>query len=407
MACDRARASAYRDGMLSMADARAFERHLAECADCCRTLALYQRIGSAVRSLPEVPPPPQLRRRILAKTVGRKTAGRPVWGAVALGFVGALAVVLLVVGAGRAWLSESQAVPAAVAPPSSSLEPLLPATPTDTAAGGSAQPTSPPLTATPTASPAPMVPSPSAPPPPTRTPSPPAESPRAAEGRAAPSTPPVIPSPPPPTPTAALPTTPPATATAVASPAASPTGRAIVSGVVTPGGSPTATAQPADAASRNVVRAPLVTPTPGCPPIESQLEQAAPPTVSLRGALGCPTGAAATVAGHEGAFENGVMLRRADTRRVFILAPERWATFVEGEEGRTTAALRPGEPAPPLLQAYRQNAAARDLLGGATAEPRAVQLTLQPFERGSVLLVDRRSVYVLYHDGRWELLSQR
>jgi hypothetical protein len=156
-----------------------------------------------------------------------------------------------------------------------------------------------------------------------------------------------------------------------------------------------------------VVRAPLVTPTPGCPAPEGRIAATYTAEPTLQAKLGCPTGPALLVAGHEGAFQNGVMFRRADNRRVFALGPGTWSTVVEAEGGRTTAALRPGEPAPPLLQAYRDSATVRELLGSATAEPRSVQLLLQPFERGTVIVSDRRGLFVLYHDGRWELAPER
>jgi hypothetical protein len=127
----------------------------------------------------------------------------------------------------------------------------------------------------------------------------------------------------------------------------------------------------------------------------------------LQAKLGCTTGPALTVAGHEVLFQNGLMLRRADTRRLYVLAGGGWSTLIDSETGRATTSVQPGEPAPPFLQAYRENPKFRELLGRATAEPRSLQLTIQPFERGTVIVGDRRGLYVLYHDGRWELAPER
>lgn len=406
MGCDRSRVSAYRDGLLSRAETRAFERHLAGCLTCQRTFAIYQRVGDAVRLLPVVVPPAELRRRTFNRVAERRDVRMPVWSAVALGFAGGVALMLTIL-LGWAALGMNATVPPMVAPPGGTAESTSAGSPTPVVASVPVVPTR-----TPTVDPVPTISA--APPAPFASPTPtsmaPIPSPTASPVRAAPTA-----TSPPPLPTATVessPTTAAPTRTATAGPAttsvtASPTARITTGATVTPAASPSPRAAGADPGGNAVVRAPLVTPTPGCPAPEGRIAATYSADAPLQAKLGCPTGPAMQVAGHEGAFQNGVMIRRADNRRVFALGPGTWATVVEAEGGRTTAALRPGEPAPPLLQAYRDSATVRELLGSATAEPRSVQLLVQPFERGTVIASDRRGLYVLYHDGRWEIAPER
>lgn len=62
------RLSLYVDGVLNPFDENAVEAHLARCAGCRATVALWREVGAALRQLPESPPPAYLREWILAST---------------------------------------------------------------------------------------------------------------------------------------------------------------------------------------------------------------------------------------------------------------------------------------------------------------------------------------------------
>lgn len=62
------RLSLYVDGVLNPFDENAVEAHLARCAGCRATVALWREVGAALRQLPKSPPPAYLREWILAST---------------------------------------------------------------------------------------------------------------------------------------------------------------------------------------------------------------------------------------------------------------------------------------------------------------------------------------------------
>ena len=65
---------AYSDGEASEEEANRVEAHLRDCPECRRALHVLQQSARALREGELVPPPPDLRERILAATVGRPTA---------------------------------------------------------------------------------------------------------------------------------------------------------------------------------------------------------------------------------------------------------------------------------------------------------------------------------------------
>ena len=166
MSCDRLRVSSYHDGLLSAAEARAFERHLLACADCRQTLVDYRLVGEAIRTLPLLAPPPALRRGVMTR-LPPTTPRRPAWGALTAGLVGAAAVTIIALLAGRA-LSEVAPGPAPssgaltrgageIGPPPTSSPLVVVAAPTSPSpvadAAPSASPTSPPTRTPPPTSP--------------------------------------------------------------------------------------------------------------------------------------------------------------------------------------------------------------------------------------------------------------
>lgn len=97
-ACER-ELSAFLDGMLHPAVARALESHVEACSGCRAKLAAYRSIAAAIAGLPEIEAPAWLEARVLRAVPGKARA-RMVWrrglaGAGALSFaasVGFLAV---------------------------------------------------------------------------------------------------------------------------------------------------------------------------------------------------------------------------------------------------------------------------------------------------------------------------
>ncbi|GIW10739.1 MAG: hypothetical protein KatS3mg061_1796 [Dehalococcoidia bacterium] len=401
MACDRARVSAYRDGLLGPEEERAFSHHLARCSECRQTLALYDQIGQAIRSLPVVPAPPQLRPAVMTRIALARPSRQLAWRAFAAGFLSAAVVVLLLFAISRAFLTGEELL-AGTDGRASEVHPLSSPTPAALVALASPTPSPPPTLP-------PLAPSPRPPltsPPTEPSPRPPTVLP-AATSTAPPS--PDLTSPlATPSPLPASPTLPPATSTPLPlgptpSPTPPPPGPTRPPATPPPSSTPRSVAE----APLSVVRAPLVTPTPGCPALTGRIGQTYTADPALPGKIGCPTGPAATFAGSEQTFQNGVMLRRDESRRVYVLAAGSWLTFLEPEGARTIAAPAPGEPPPPFLQTYRAHPALRILLGPAIGEPRPVQLTIQAFERATVLTTERRGLHVLYSDGRWELVAER
>jgi anti-sigma factor RsiW len=57
----------YLDNLLSPADMRAVEEHLATCAQCKKELAHLQKAGKLVDELAELEPPPWFKQRIMAR----------------------------------------------------------------------------------------------------------------------------------------------------------------------------------------------------------------------------------------------------------------------------------------------------------------------------------------------------
>lgn len=75
--CER-ELSAYVDGALLTADARAVESHLDACVGCRRRLADYRAIAAALAELPEIHAPAWLESRVLEGVAGRAKRDR-VW----------------------------------------------------------------------------------------------------------------------------------------------------------------------------------------------------------------------------------------------------------------------------------------------------------------------------------------
>ncbi|CUU34609.1 MAG: zf-HC2 domain-containing protein [Armatimonadetes bacterium] len=74
MACPEweERLSLYVDGLLNPFEENAVEAHIARCEGCRATVSLWKAVGMAVRRLPTVSPPPDLRARILDCTTRRR-----------------------------------------------------------------------------------------------------------------------------------------------------------------------------------------------------------------------------------------------------------------------------------------------------------------------------------------------
>jgi anti-sigma factor RsiW len=97
--------SLYVDGVLNPFDENAVEAHIARCASCRATVALWRAVGQSVRRLPRELPPLYLREAILASTTRRRAHARrwlPNWRTLAP----ALGVAL-----GLAWLTLPRPTP--------------------------------------------------------------------------------------------------------------------------------------------------------------------------------------------------------------------------------------------------------------------------------------------------------
>ncbi len=57
----------YEDGVLSDAEKRLVEEHLAHCDACCRELADLRKAAALVRGLPEAALPPWFEQKIMAQ----------------------------------------------------------------------------------------------------------------------------------------------------------------------------------------------------------------------------------------------------------------------------------------------------------------------------------------------------
>ena len=101
----------YLEGDLAPAQARAFEAHAAGCAGCSRELALARRVLEGLRSLPEMPCPPEVEGQLPSREARPGTEPRVVPGRRWL--AAAAALVLALVGAALIYRSPPLPVPEA------------------------------------------------------------------------------------------------------------------------------------------------------------------------------------------------------------------------------------------------------------------------------------------------------
>ncbi len=103
--------SPYLDGELSSTEAAEFEKHLSSCPLCSQTLAQFAEVKEALRALPSLDPPPELRTRVMAAVkhqVHPKRAQfrpRPRLGSVGFSLVAAV-VIMLVSVTGTLWYAD-------------------------------------------------------------------------------------------------------------------------------------------------------------------------------------------------------------------------------------------------------------------------------------------------------------
>ena len=96
--CER-ELSAYLDGMLHPAVAKALESHVEACAGCRAKMAAYRSIAAALAELPEIAAPAWLESRVLRSVPG-KARSRTIWqrglaGAYALSFAASIGLLAI------------------------------------------------------------------------------------------------------------------------------------------------------------------------------------------------------------------------------------------------------------------------------------------------------------------------
>lgn len=116
------RLSLYVDGLLNPFEENAVEAHLSRCEVCRHTVALWRSIGTAIRRMPSVNPPSDLRLRILDCTTYRRLRGHP-WLPKGWQLAPVLGLGLLL-----AWMSFNPATVSRASSTSSRLESPAPAT---------------------------------------------------------------------------------------------------------------------------------------------------------------------------------------------------------------------------------------------------------------------------------------
>ncbi|MCX6022678.1 MAG: hypothetical protein NTZ05_13295, partial [Chloroflexi bacterium] len=155
--------------------------------------------------------------------------------------------------------------------------------------------------------------------------------------------------------------------------------------------------------------------------------------------LGCATGAEVQTPFHEQTFEAGMLLRREDAGRVYMLQaqPRRWRALNDDAQAvkdpartqepadkadwsgvapgtlrivtvtPTAAASLPTEPAAVFLSVWRLNPDVRTVIGGPAGRSRRGAAVIQEFEQGIVLVNDRGGLYALNRDATWTYLAEQ
>ena len=125
--------------------------------------------------------------------------------------------------------------------------------------------------------------------------------------------------------------------------------------------------------------------------------------------VGCPLEQEKGVFVAEQFFQKGYMFWRNDTRQIYVMMNDgRWSvysdTWNEGDPSPTSTPPPPAglvEPVRGFGKVWREQKGVRDGLGWATERERGFDGSVQPFERGAMLLSDRRFIFVLSTDGTW------
>ncbi len=173
----------------------------------------------------------------------------------------------------------------------------------------------------------------------------------------------------------------------------------------TPAAEPTA---PAGLTPSSEPAPPTLTPTAGeTAPAEPPLAVAAPFQSALSGdqaaRLGAPTAAAANVGVVIQPFENGLMLRRSDSSKIYVLARQNghWSAQADPwSSGDVEPSDDPAVPKKGFGKLWRDNSAIHKALGNPTGAERSASWVAQTFQNG-VAISSGGTVYVLYADGTW------
>jgi hypothetical protein len=171
---------------------------------------------------------------------------------------------------------------------------------------------------------------------------------------------------------------------------------------------PTPTAAP--------TRAPISTPRPTATsiacnqPLATWLQAQLSQDANLRTILGCPTETARLIKTAEQSFQNGVMLWREDTRKIYVLLYSgAWSVYDDTWDATQPEGGAERPPSPNLRAPKRGFGKVwREKLGGPNAaigwaleDERSVNADAQNFERGLALHNERGDVRILLASGNW------
>jgi serine/threonine protein kinase len=200
-------------------------------------------------------------------------------------------------------------------------------------------------------------------------------------------------------PNAVVPT---ATLTPTDLPTATPTS------TMSPSPAPTVTPTPSSTPTHTPTPTRTPTPTPACPDVSGPFADV---WLAVRERLGCAAGASSATDAAEELFQHGWMYWRKDSGRIYAVYKDgRWESHTdiwkEGDpafscpDGNTPS----GSPPTPIRgfgKIWCTVAHVRQGLGLATEGERALQVIVQPFDRGFILRTDRWT-WIFYGDGSWE-----
>ncbi len=421
--------SAYLDGELAPAERRRLEAHLSACADCQRTLRGYQLLGDALRT--EAAPVParlplDLHARLRGKPARRRSPLLPAVGSLAAGLVFLFLVGSLTSTWSGTAVANAYPVPNATDVPLTAVVEIAYAGGVDKQAAELAVVIDPPVPVEKEWRGDTLVVKPMQPlAPETR------YTVRAlASARNAPPLPvaplPVLTQSTDPTATPGVVTTfrtvPVAVAAAPSEAAAAATPTAAAPAIALASPAP----QPAMARPSAQPPAPTPTPMPEETALAVAVADATPIREPVRGfgllykgnaavraGLGHPLADEQAVKLTEAVFEGGTVLWRGDERIFYVLAADgKWRSLPATPP--TPTATRTAEQLQETVVTLQATArvgqlheAARKALGKEMEAERAFSGAVQPFARGTMIWSDKRTIYVLYVDGRWERHDDR